>query len=151
MEPMRTLKDVQAWLGSAPPGTFLAPAAVQEILASVAESEPQPVEGVPEPLTLTWRERLWLVPSETRIGVRDLCEAVGKPRSWVYRHTSAKAVEKNGYAMLPHRRLDGELTFRVGEIRAWIRDHEEVLHEGRTMSTDVERQGWRVRTNQDAA
>lgn len=70
----------------------------------------------------TWRERLWTVPSETILGIAELCEAVDKPVSWCYKLTAKKGI--------PHSKLDGSLVFRAGEIRAWIRDHLEVVQAG---------------------
>ena len=83
----------------------------------------------------TWREKLWTAPAEVRIGTQEVAEALGKPVSWVYRHTSGKS----GYTLLPYRKLNGELLFVVGEIRAWVRDHEQVGHAGRMDSTAAER------------
>jgi predicted DNA-binding transcriptional regulator AlpA len=71
----------------------------------------------------TWRERLWVVPDETRLGVRELAEALGRPRSWVYRHTS----KRSGLQLLPHRKLDGDVVFVAAEIRAWVASHEDVV------------------------
>jgi predicted DNA-binding transcriptional regulator AlpA len=111
-------------------------ATVAELIADALRFSPVPVEG-PEPVAdeyePTWRERLWIVPAETRIGVAELTEALGRPRSWVYRHTSGKTI--------PHRKLDGELVFVAGEIRAWIRDREEVEAGGPMDSTPGERAG----------
>lgn len=68
-----------------------------------------------------WAERLWTAPADTRLGVRELAEAVGRPRSWVYRHTSPKG----DLAPIPHRRLDGLLVFIAGEVRDWLKANEE--------------------------
>ena len=68
-----------------------------------------------------WPARLWQVPSETRLGVRELAEAVGRPRSLVYRHTAPAG----DLAPIPHRRLDGLLVFLAGEVRDWLRANEE--------------------------
>jgi hypothetical protein len=68
------------------------------------------------------------VDAETRLGVREAAEALGRPVSFVYRHTSEKAA---GGARLPHRRLDGELVFVAGELRSWLREHEETIEPGR--------------------
>jgi predicted DNA-binding transcriptional regulator AlpA len=62
-----------------------------------------------------------------RLGVIELCEAVDRPSSWVYRHTSSKS----GLSLLPHRKFDGALVFLAGEIRAWIQQNETVLVPGR--------------------
>ena len=72
---------------------------------------------------MPWKERLWSCHCETRLGVRELAEAVGRSRSWVYRHTSPKS----GFPLIPHRKLDGELVFVVSEIREWLMLHEEIV------------------------
>jgi predicted DNA-binding transcriptional regulator AlpA len=74
----------------------------------------------PLPLASSWRERLWTVPADTRLGVIEVAEAMGRPKSWVYRRTSVKS----GKAPLPHRKLDGELVFVAGDVRAWLKRHE---------------------------
>jgi hypothetical protein len=120
----QTLSEFIHWLGSAPPNTSLAAKDVHELLVKLAGSSPAPdpaqLSGVPEP---TWRERLVTAPAETRIGVTELAEAVGRTKSWVYRHTSAKS----GAPILPHHKLDGELVFLVGEVRRWLAEQEEVV------------------------
>jgi hypothetical protein len=103
----------------------MAAEAVADWIAPLVSAEP--VEAVPPADPASWREKLWTVPSEVRIGRNELSEALGRPVSWIYRHTSVKA----GLPMLPHRKLDGELVFVVGEVRAWLLDHEEVLRSGR--------------------
>ena len=77
------------------------------------------------PAPQSWRTLLWTVPAETRIGREELLEAVGRPRSWVYRQTAAKAEHR-----IPHRKLDGELVFVVGEVRAWLKAQEEIVQAG---------------------
>jgi hypothetical protein len=91
-------------------------------------------EPVPHISEAPWRERLWTAPAETRLGVTELCEALGRSKSWLYRHTGPKAKEK-----IPCRRLDGELLFTVGEVRAWIREREEVIAAGPMESPAHER------------
>src|SRR6267143_2157979 len=76
----------------------------------------------------SWRERLWTVPPETRIGAVELCEAIGRTKSWVYRCTGPKAAGPR----LPHRLLHGELVFVVGELRQWLLEQEEIVVPGRT-------------------
>jgi len=99
-----------------------------------AKDEPiqQPTQQPPE-FTLTWREKLWIAPAETRIGTTELAEAFGRPKSWVYAHTQAEAENP-----IPHRKLDGVLVFTVGEVRAWVRESEEVLVAGPMESTQSE-------------
>ena len=55
----------------------------------------------------------------------ELLEAVGRPPSWLYRHTGPKAKHR-----IPHRKLDGDLIFLVGEVRRWLRDREEIVVAG---------------------
>ena len=87
-----------------------------------------------------WRERLWVVPAETRLGVTELCEALGRSRSWVYRHTG----KCNPEDRMPHRLLEGSLVFVVGEVRTWVREHEEVIGALPMTTTDSERGAFRV-------
>ena len=86
----------------------------------------------PEPTVqpTSWRVLLWTVDSETRIGRAELLEAVGRPASWLYRHTGPSAE-----ARIPHRKLDGGLVFVVGEVRAWLREREEVVEAGPVMES----------------
>ena len=109
-------------------------AAVAESLRRVADAldaiAAQPAATPPpvQPAVTTWRERLWTAPPETRLGVRELCEATGRPRSWVYR-----AIRRNGdRPPCPHAKLDGTLTFTAGPLRQWLREREEVVVPGRT-------------------
>jgi predicted DNA-binding transcriptional regulator AlpA len=111
-----TVQALRAWLQQAPAGTLVSAAAVLEQLEGVSDPIAAPAIAVPT----SWRERLWVVPGETRLGVTELMEALGRPRSWVHRHTS----KRSGLPQLPHRKLDGSLVFVAGEIRTWLQDHE---------------------------
>jgi hypothetical protein len=98
---------------------------VERLREALDDVEP---EGAPEPSTdasLPWRALLWTVDAETRIGKDELLEAVGRPVSWLYRHTGEKSSER-----IPHRRLDGQLVFVVGEVRRWLREREEIVEVG---------------------
>jgi predicted DNA-binding transcriptional regulator AlpA len=64
----------------------------------------------------TWRERLWTCPPDTRLGVREVAEALGRPKSWVYRAVAAK----RGPLRLPATRFSGELSFTAGAVRDWL-------------------------------
>ena len=109
-------------------------------LLDEAQDEPiqQPTQQPPD-FHWTWREKLWIVPAETRIGTTELAEAMGRPKSWVYAHTQAEAENP-----LPHRKLDGVLVFTVGEVRAWMKESEEVLVAGPMESTQSEIRGLMV-------
>jgi hypothetical protein len=99
---------------------LLPAAGVCALLAPLADkSAPEPA---PPALTAgeSWREKLWLVPDDTRLGVRELSEALGRPVSWVYRRTAPRSSK----ALLPHRVLDGRLTFVVAEVRRFLECHE---------------------------
>jgi hypothetical protein len=115
------------WLEAAPTGTTLQATALREILEPLAGGtrliQNHRSEADPESPTPTWRERLWTAPAEVRLGARELAEALGRPVSWVYRRTGPKSHR----SPLPHRRLDGELVFVVGEIRCWLDQQEEVV------------------------
>ena len=119
------LNSLIAWLRDAPPGTTVDAAVIAARLERWNELPDTTSVGMAE---LTWREKLWTAPAESRIGRDELLEAVGRPTSWLYRHTSSKG----DCAPIPHRKMDGELVFLVGEVRKWLVDHEEVIVTGST-------------------
>ncbi len=113
-----------------------------EELESTADVPDEPIEKPAQQqpdFNWTWREKLWIAPAETRIGTGELAEAFSRPKSWVYAHTQAEARDP-----LPHRKLDGVLVFAVGEVRAWVRESEEVLVAGPMESTQSEIRGLMV-------
>ena len=129
------IDELRAWLRSAPPGTTLSASALVELLeADIQEEHGEPVQST-EPVEITWRELLWLVPSETRINTSEVLEAIGRSRSWLY----GRMASEHGSRRFPHRKLDGELCFVAGEVRAWLRSEEDVLVAGPMDSTDTER------------
>lgn len=140
---MRTIQALRDWLQEHPEGSTFSVAAVIELLARVDEPPSGPALVRDDAPDFTWQERLWIVPAETRIGVSELAEAMGKPKSWVYRHTSKRSTDR-GYSALPFRRLEAELLFVVGEIRAWIRDNEDIEYAGRMSSEESERREWKM-------
>jgi predicted DNA-binding transcriptional regulator AlpA len=101
----RSAAELVAWLQAAPAGVLVP----VELVRPLLNGAPSPAPTGPA----TWRERLWTCPEETRLGVREVAEAMGRPASWVYR---AVARERDP---LPMRRLDGELVFAAGDVRAW--------------------------------
>lgn len=131
-----TVGEVVRWLQRAPDGTRLEASAVLAILEGLnAEADPAPAPAVvPSGAEWSWRERLWVVPAETRMGVEELAEALGHPKSWIYARTGPKAEDR-----IPHRKLDGMLFFAAGEVRSWIREREEVPVGGRMESTVAEK------------
>ena len=133
-----TRTDFRSWLSVLADASATLPAS--EVLRRLPESEEhETTQTEPGPLELTWREKLWLVPAETRLGAHEVTEALARSSSWLYRHTSPKALSKADVAPIPHRKLEGELTFVVGELRTWVRDNEESLHELPSTSTPGER------------
>lgn len=122
-EPPRSLDELVEWLDQAPPGTSVDAAVMRELIGG-ATATLTLHRGEAAPAEPTWRERLWTVPAETRIGVKELAEALGRPRSWVYRRTGQNAHK----APLPVRKLDAELVFVVGEIRGWLIERETLVH-----------------------
>ena len=139
MSEFKTLEELAAWLSEAPTGTQLDAATLAEALADLVPDEPhgEPELAVEPAGAWTWAERIWTVPAERRLGTREVLEALGKGKTWLYGHMS----EERGVDRLPYRKLDGELVFLAGELRAWIRDHEEIIHGGRMESTGPERAG----------
>ena len=126
---MRTLAELHRWAAEAPEGTTITVSTLARLLEALEPEEDQsdarPVELL-EAEPESWRSRVWSVPAETRLSVDEVAEAVGRSKHWVYRATS----EGKGRERLPARKLDGRLEITAGELRAWIRDHEEVLHGG---------------------
>lgn len=102
------VEDLKRWLDAEPP-----------------EPAPEPRLEQDPTVQLTWREKLWTVPAETRLGREELLEALGRSRHWLYRHTGPACEDR-----IPHRKLGGELVFLAGEVRHWIRTHEESEVEG---------------------
>ena len=121
---MKTLTDLLRWAATAPRGTMLSAESIAELL-DVIEVEPTDESARDIATPLPWTVLLWTADSETRIGRTELLEAVGRPASWLYRHTCPKAEHR-----IPHRKLDNELVFLVGEVRRWLRDHEEIVVAG---------------------
>ena len=118
-----TASEFRVWLETLAEASAVLPAAeVLDRLPEAEEQESQQAES--SPIELTWRERLWLVPAETRMGIGELCEALNRSQSWAYRRTGPSADDP-----LPHRLLDGQLVFVAGEIRTWIRQNEVSIHE----------------------
>lgn len=121
------LEQLAQWAATAPPGTLVSAASLAESLAKAADGATAGGSAAPDPEPQTWRERLWTAHADVRVGVRELSEAIDRPESWVYRHTSPKS----GLPLLPHRKFDGQLVFVVGEIRAWIQRNETIVVAGR--------------------
>ncbi len=100
-----------------------------DALDQIATHPAPPAPPAAPPAEVSWRERLWTCDPQVRIGVAELSEGVDRPKSWVYR-----AARGNGTCPpLPHRKLDGQLTFLAGEVRQWLREHEETVVPGRTV------------------
>lgn len=138
-ERFRSLQQLKEWCDAAPPGTQLDAAAVVAVLDDLA-TEPvskEPGESeVTAQVELSWRSKLWMVPADTRLGTEELTEALDRPASFIYERTQSEADDP-----IPHRKLGGRLEFRAGEIRAWVRETEEVLVAGPSESTDAEKRG----------
>ena len=106
------MSEVVQLLEKLPPTSLVPAAWVLEGLR--AEEWP---EAQPEP---SWQQKIWTCPSETRISVTDLAEAVGRSSGWIYKRTQSKAQER-----LPHRKVNGGgLVFLAGEIREWLKARE---------------------------
>lgn len=124
---MTALADTIRWLEQAPDGALLTAQSVLGLLRNSAPADAIVNQAAQDYTTTSvvssWQERLWTVPADTRMTAPDVGEALCRPKSWVYRHTS----QATGLPRLPHRKLDGELVFVAGEVRDWIRQHEEIV------------------------
>lgn len=120
-----SLAELRDWLERLPAGTMFEVSAFLGWLASIDEGETTEAEDDPPlaQVALSWKERLWIVPAETRLAAEEVAEALGRSKSWVYNHTYSGAANP-----LPHRTLDRSLIFTAGEVRTWIRESEEVVH-----------------------
>lgn len=112
------VEGARARLAEAREALAAAERALGQVESKGEREAPQPSPETPE---TTWRERFWTAPAECRVGVQELTEAVGVSESWIYQRT-----RKDADPRLPHAKIGGSLTFKVGELRAWIRDHETV-------------------------
>jgi predicted DNA-binding transcriptional regulator AlpA len=101
-------------LSALPPDALVPVGWVVEHLDSEAE---EPCSAVDEP---SWQVKLWEVPGETRLSVRDVAEATGHSTGWVYKRTCETATER-----IPHRKVNGGgLVFLAAEIREWLKARE---------------------------
>lgn len=116
-----TLAQFSEWLAAAPAGTMLDAAAVRATLEQCASVDRAAVPITP-PLRMSWRERLWMVPPETRLGLREACEALDRSEKWL-----RIRLRTGGDGRIPHRKLDGELQFLAGELRDWLNTHEHII------------------------
>ncbi len=125
---MRSASGTSGWTASnrKGPSSTVAIGSCMQLATLLSPGESRSLAPVPAPAPTNgtapadWRECLWTCPEETRLGVREVAEALGRTKSWVYRRTG----ERSAKARLPHRKLDGELVFTAGELRKWIHGHE---------------------------
>lgn len=123
---LSSVADLRAWCVAAPPGTRVDVEWIAEFLATVAENEDEGTGPTPAPMEPPpWREKLWTVDGATRLGVVEVAEALDRPKSYVYARTGPSADDP-----IPHRKMDGALVFQAAELRAWIRECEEVVAAG---------------------
>ena len=137
---MTSLPAFLEWLKGAPAGTMLSAEQLHATLTPLVQSSPTttPQSGVAvgDSTPATWHEKLWTVAADVRLGVTETAEALGRPKSFVYNHTKPTCSESD---RLPHRKLDGELVFVVGELRQWVREHEETIVAGKTERPSLRR------------
>lgn len=122
-------REFAVWLAQAPPGTLVPARELASLLGKGAENETGvgAITQGHDAVSNTWREKLWTVPADTRLGVREVAEATGRSLDWVYKHTGAAG----SGLRLPHRKLDGHLVFLAGELRAWLLEAERIVEPGR--------------------
>lgn len=91
---------------------------------------------------MTWRERIWTAPPETRMSVRDVAEAFDKSRAWVTSRLNPPDGSRT--VPIPHRKRDGLITFTAGEVRTWWTQLETIERMG-PVETAIERGALRLR------
>lgn len=111
-------RDFRNWLRGAPAGTMLPASVVFELIGKANEAPTLVTEG---PASVSWREKIWTCPADTRLGVREAAEAIGRGKDFVHRHSGPKAGDRR----IPSKKLDGHMVFRAADIRDWIVANEE--------------------------
>jgi len=99
---------------------------LESALGATWQRSAAPASDLGSSPAMTWRERLWVVPADTRLGVVEVTAATGRSRGWLYRRTGAGGHRPR----IPHRKLDGQLVFTAGEVRDFLRSSERVISEG---------------------
>lgn len=118
---MTLVSRFRALVDALPDGSAVTlPVAIARQWLAEEPNEPAPIAAVVDAPS-SWRERIWTCPDETRIGVRELCEATGRSSDWVYRAVNTKRSGDRGRDPLPCRKLDGALTFEAGAVRRWLK------------------------------
>ena len=126
---LKSLDDLLEWCAQLPDGITLTPTTLLRIFRPGYGEEMEKADppAVVHSVEWTWKERLWLAPAETLLGVPELKEALGRSKSWIYQRTGGTSID----GRIPHRKLDGVLVFTAGEIRAWVKDQSLVMVAGR--------------------
>ncbi len=75
-----------------------------------------------------WRERLWTCPPDTRLGVKEVAEAVGRSVDWTYRACSTAHAAEHGRGPLPYSKIDGVSVFAAGTVRDWLQASEIIVN-----------------------
>lgn len=125
-----SLSSLLAWLRAAPAGTVMPCDSVLGVLEQLDHAPGQANQEASNQGSTSeagWREKIWTAPEETRLGIEEAAEALGRPRSFIYRRTSAKS----SLSKIPHRKLDGGLVFLAGELRSWLASQEEMVVESK--------------------
>ena len=83
---------------------------------------------------------MWLRYAED-MPVREVAGALDKSQSWIYKRTTEASDPEE---RLPARRAHGQVVFTAGELRTWLRAHEQVIHGLPMTTTDSERRAFGV-------
>lgn len=105
-------RSIPELLDALPDGA-LVPVAM--LRALVATTTPAIEPSASPAATREWRERLHDVPDGTLLSVAELAQALGRPRSSIYRWAGPSAADR-----IPSARVDGRLQFQAGDVRRWL-------------------------------
>jgi len=116
---VRSIEQFRDALALMPDGAMLPAGELREWLRDVP-----PTRAPAEASGMTWLEKLWTVPPDTRLNTAQAAEALGKSKNWL----------RERLEEIPHVRFAGENQFKVGDLRQWLTTNEQIA---RTRLTEI--------------
>lgn len=98
------------WLEASPPWVQVPAQELGAQIRALQAARSEPAAEAPEPASApagSWREKIWTVHPDTRLRRDEVCEALGKSTSWLYKKTSAREIPC---------RLDGASGYRASDF-----------------------------------